>query len=184
LESGNYDVYAWWPAKSNYAYNTKFHILADGSESAIEKTQQVNGGQWNFLKQVSLTKGGTISLSINNNAGGIVAADAFRIIYKGPVSSVKEIQMPKDFILYQNFPNPFNPSTTIRFELKKRSKVLLRIIDPLGKLVTVLLNNEMEAGTHNVMFNTSKFPSLSSGVYYFILTTDNTSESKGMVLIK
>jgi Secretion system C-terminal sorting domain len=113
-----------------------------------------------------------------------VAADAFRIIYKGPVSSVNEIQMPKDFILYQNFPNPFNPSTTIRFELKKRSKVLLRIIDPLGKLVTVLLNNEMEAGTHNVMFNTSKFPSLSSGVYYFILTTGNTSESKGMVLIK
>lgn len=184
IESGIYDVYAWWPAKNSYAYNTKFHILADGNESVIEKTQQVNGGQWNFLKQVSLSKSGIISLSLNNSASGIVTADAFRIIYKGPVSSVKEIQMPKDFVLYQNFPNPFNPSTTIRFELKKRSKVLLRIIDPLGKQVAVLLNNEMETGAHDVIFNTLKYPSLSSGVYYFILTTDKSSESKGMVLIK
>jgi len=184
LESGNYDVYAWWPANNSYAYNTKFHINAGGSFTEIEKTQQINGGQWNFLKQVSLSNSGTISLSINNNASGIVAADAFRIIYKGPVSSVKEIKVPKDFILYQNFPNPFNPSTTIRFQLKKNNKVLLRVIDPLGKQVAVLLNKEMKAGMHDVIFNTKNYPSLSSGVYYFILTTDKSSESKGMILLK
>jgi len=42
----------------------------------------------------------------------------------------------------------------------------------------------METGAHDVIFNTLKYPSLSSGVYYFILTTDKSSESKGMVLIK
>ncbi len=184
LEPGNYDAYAWWPANSSNAYNTKFHIVTGGSFTEIEKTQQVNGGQWNFLKQVSLQKSGVIELSVNNSAGGDVVADAFRIIYKGPVLSVKFKQLPKDFILYQNFPNPFNPSTTIRFQLNKREKVLLRIIDPLGKQIAVLINRELEAGIHDVTFNTLKYPSLSSGVYYFILTTDKFSESKGMVLIK
>ncbi len=184
LESGKYDVYAWWPANSSNAYNTKFNILADGNRTVIEKTQQVNGGQWNFLKEVSLSSSGVISLSINNNAGGTVVADAFRIIYQGPVSSVKDIHMPKDFVLYQNFPNPFNPSTTIRFQLNKRTKVFLRVVDPLGRQVTILINEEMTAGLHDVIFNTSKYHSLSSGVYYFILTTEKATESKGMVLIK
>ena len=184
LNPGNYDIYAWWPAKSTYAYNTKFHIKSEGHETVIEKTQQINGGQWNFLKQVSLLNNGKISLSINNNANGIVAVDAFRIIYNSPVASVKDAQLPKDFVLYQNFPNPFNPSTTIRFDLRKRSKVLLRIIDALGKQVAILLNNEVEAGTHNVFFNTAKYPLLGSGVYYFILTTEKFSETKGMVLVK
>lgn len=184
LDPGNYDIYAWWPAKSTNAYNTKFHIRSDGNETVIEKTQQINGGQWNFLKQVSLLNSGKISLSINNSANGIVVGDAFRIIYNGPVSSIKDVQLPKDFALFQNFPNPFNPSTTIRFDLKKRSKVLLRVIDALGKQVAILLNDEVEAGTHDVIFNTVNYPLLSSGVYYFILTTENFSETKGMVLIK
>ena len=184
IESGAYDVYGWWPSSNDNAYNTSFHFNADGTETTVEKTQKINGGQWNFLKQVSLSKPGIISISLNDNASGTVVADAFRIIYRGPVSNIKDKQQPSDFVLYQNYPNPFNPSTTIRFELKQRSKVVLRIIDPLGKIVAELLNSELSGGIYNVTFNTKNYRNLSSGIYYYNLTTENYSQTKGMILLK
>ncbi len=60
---------------------------------------------------------------MDDNATGKVAADAFRIIYREPVTSVvADAAHPENFELYQNYPNPFNPSTTIRFQLNKFCK--------------------------------------------------------------
>ncbi len=184
LEPGNYDIYGWWPSDPSFAANTTFRINAGNDNPVIQKTQQTNGAQWNYLTNVNLISASQINISIDNNALGIVAADAFRIIYRGRVTSVenKNIQ-PADFVLYPNFPNPFNPSTTIRFTLKERQKVSLRIFDPLGKLITVLLDEELGSGTHQVIFDAGKF-NLSSGVYYFSLSTPFKTEAKGMILLK
>ena len=183
LIPGKYDVYAWWPSNSSYSYSTRFTINANGNETVLDKTQKTNGGQWNFLTETILNSNGTISINISNNTTGIVAADAFRIIYRGPVSSVAEEQMPKDFTLYQNYPNPFNAQTTIRFDLKNQSRVQLKIYNSVGELVETLIDRELGVGSHEVIFDSNK-TNLPSGVYYYNLQTVNFSRSKGMVLVK
>jgi hypothetical protein len=181
LISGIYDVYGWWPSNSSYSYNTRFVINAEGNETIVDKTQKTNGGQWNFLSEARLNSNGNISIKISNNNSGIVAADAFRIIYRGPLSLVDEDITPKNFTLYQNYPNPFNAQTTIRFELKSQLKVQLRIFDSVGELIETLVDRELGLGTHEIIFDTSRHRSLRH--IYCNLQTVNP-RTKGMILVK
>lgn len=119
----------------------------------------------------------------DNNTGKVVA-DAFRIIYRGPVTAVNEELIPESFLLHQNYPNPFNPSTTIRFELNKLENVVLRIFNSLGELVDVLVDRELGAGVHEVIFNSKKYSSLGSGIYYYQIIAGENSQTKGMILVK
>ncbi|MBK8552232.1 MAG: T9SS type A sorting domain-containing protein [Ignavibacteria bacterium] len=90
-------------------------------------------------------------------------------------------------MLYQNFPNPFNPVTSIPFELKTASHIKLRVYDIRGLMVTELVNGGWSAGKFISGFDGTN---LSSGVYFYRIeiTADNTSEkffqTKRMVLIK
>jgi photosystem II stability/assembly factor-like uncharacterized protein len=93
---------------------------------------------------------------------------------------------PKIFALRQNFPNPFNPSTTIRFELPAASLVSLKIYNILGQEVATLADQEsFDAGTHSVQFDASR---LGSGVYFYrVLARGNGkeySQVRKMVLLK
>jgi hypothetical protein len=184
LIPGIYDVYGWWPSNSSYSYSTRFILNAGGNETIIDKTQKTNGGQWNFLSEARLNSNGTVSIKLSNNTTGIVAADAFRIIYRGPVSSVEEDVIPKNFTLYQNYPNPFNAQTTIRFDLKSPAKVQLRIFNSVGELVETLVDQELGNGTHEVIFDTNSKNHLASGIYYYNLLAEKSSQTKGMILIK
>ena len=89
--------------------------------------------------------------------------------------------LPRDFALSQNFPNPFNPSTKIRFGLPLREVTKLIIYDILGREVSVLVNKELEAGYHEVEFNAIN---LASGVYFYKLNAGNFSDIKKFVLMK
>ncbi len=184
IESGIYDVYGWWATNQSAATNTKFLIDANGNQTMVERSQRIAGGQWNHLSQVELLNTGQISIQLSDDADGFVIADAFRIIYRGPTTTVKEAHIAESFELYPNYPNPFNPATTIKFKLNKQEKVQLRIFNSLGELVTVLVNRELGAGMHEVIFNTSNFGNLSSGVYYYQLVTETYSKTKGMILVK
>ena len=184
IEKGIYDVYAWWTAIPENASDTKFQITATFDQRIIEKSQKVNGGMWNLLTQIQLSDSSKIITSINDNANGTVVADAIRIIYRGPVVSVKSQNMVNNFELYQNYPNPFNPSTTIRFRLSKNESVKLNIYNSIGELVETLVDRDLGIGIHEVIFDASSSKNLSSGVYYYQLKTDSYSETKGMVLLK
>lgn len=90
----------------------------------------------------------------------------------------------KDFKLNQNFPNPFNPSTKISFELPKTANVTLTIYDAAGKVVSELISgNSMEAGYYEYDWNTSG-KDLASGVYFYKLQAGSYTDEKKMVLIK
>jgi hypothetical protein len=94
--------------------------------------------------------------------------------------------VPDEYKLLQNYPNPFNPSTTIKFSIPSNvkgeiSNVKLIIYDILGKVVTTLVNEKMKAGTYEVKFDAG---SLSSGMYFYNLSTNNFSETMKMILIK
>lgn len=90
-------------------------------------------------------------------------------------------EIPSGYSLSQNFPNPFNPVTNIKFQLPKAGLVKLSVYDILGREVVTLLNNELDAGSYNFDWNASNY---SSGVYFCKLETDEFSAIKKMMLIK
>lgn len=107
-------------------------------------------------------------------------------VYSTGVSGFQNEGVPAAFTLNQNFPNPFNPSTTIRFTLDHRAPVTIRIYSIEGKLVRTLTQKELEAGTHEVNWDAkddSGFP-LPSGVYTYSLGTGLNLEARKMVLIR
>jgi hypothetical protein len=109
----------------------------------------------------------------------------------GPAISVYNYSnnIPTSFKLYQNFPNPFNPTTTIKFDIPVKSSVTLKIYDLLGREVETILNNEFKtAGWYEVNWNASKY---ASGVYIYRIealqagtSTGDFVQSRKMVLIK
>jgi len=98
------------------------------------------------------------------------------------VSTLDDPEIPREVKLEQNFPNPFNPSTVINFELNRSASVTLEVYNVVGQKVATLINNEARsAGTHSVTFDGR---SLSSGVYIYRLVTPEQSLTKSMTLIK
>lgn len=90
----------------------------------------------------------------------------------------------EDYKLSQNFPNPFNPNTQINFSIPKNEVVSLKVYDMLGNEVASLLNNEsLSAGSYNYDFNAGSF-NLTSGVYFYKLSTSEFTDMKKMMLIK
>ncbi|QQS37007.1 MAG: T9SS type A sorting domain-containing protein [Ignavibacteriales bacterium] len=90
-------------------------------------------------------------------------------------------QIPAAYDLKQNFPNPFNPATTIQFALPRSGEVNLVVYDVLGKEVARLASGEFSAGTHTVHFNASN---LASGVYFYKLDTGDFVSVKKLLLVK
>ena len=88
---------------------------------------------------------------------------------------------PGKFELAQNFPNPFNPETEIRFTLPAASSVKLTVFNLLGQEVKLLVNEYKEAGTHIINFNASDF---NSGVYIYRLETNGVTQTHKMTLVK
>lgn len=181
LPAGMYDVEAWWPSNAAYSSHAKYSIEYGNASVVAEKNQQGYGGRWNQLSQIEMTKSGTIAIRLDNNELAPVAADAFRIVYKGQISGTESPELPAGFALFQNYPNPFNPETTIRYSLQKESHVTLVVYDIIGREVIRLKDEFQSAGTHEVRFNASEY---SSGVYICRLTSDNISLSKKMMLVK
>jgi hypothetical protein len=98
-------------------------------------------------------------------------------------TGVETENIPTQFVLYQNYPNPFNPTTRIRFSIPKAEKVDLRIYDILGQQITILVNGIKNAGTHEIIFNSSDY-GLASGVYIYHITAGDYKLSKKMLLLK
>lgn len=93
-------------------------------------------------------------------------------------------EIPESYKLNQNFPNPFNPSTKIRFQIPASSSVtqtFLFVYDVLGKEIATLVSQQLEPGTYEVEWEGSAYP---SGVYFYTLQAENYRETKRMVLLK
>ncbi len=94
--------------------------------------------------------------------------------------------IPEKFELYNNFPNPFNPTTTIRFDLPENTHVKITVYDILGKKVTELINSEQEAGRQQVLWNGKNSAGLTtaSGVYIYRIETPKFNSVKKMILLR
>jgi len=89
--------------------------------------------------------------------------------------------MPQRFELFQNFPNPFNPSTTIRYTLISSGAVSMRVFDCLGREVATLVQKIQAAGDYRVSFDGSRF---ASGLYLCQLRTGHDITIQKMLLLK
>ncbi|HMQ80066.1 MAG TPA: PQQ-dependent sugar dehydrogenase [Ignavibacteria bacterium] len=103
----------------------------------------------------------------------------FRMKYD--ITGVNNQQTPLKFELDQNFPNPFNPETTVKFTVPKSSFVMLQIFDVLGRELVRPVSENKSAGTYEVKWNAENYP---SGVYFYRLTAGEFSEERKMVLKK
>lgn len=105
-----------------------------------------------------------------------------RFIFPDNVLNVEEdVSNPTGFKLEQNFPNPFNPATKIKFIVNSRQRTTLKVYDSLGKEIAALLNNEIDPGEYEIEFNGT---GLASGVYFYRLTAAQYSQTKKFLLMK
>jgi len=106
--------------------------------------------------------------------------DTFRVFRAQPTAA-GEPEAPQAFALEQNFPNPFNPGTTIAFEVPVRGGVVLRVYNLLGQQVAELVNEVLPAGRHRVSFDAGLLP---SGVYFYRLNAGGAAAVRRMVLAR
>jgi hypothetical protein len=88
-----------------------------------------------------------------------------------------------DFVLYQNFPNPFNPSTTIKYSIKKQTNVSIKLFDVLGNELATLVNEFKYPGVYSINLDAEKIQ-LSSGVYFYSMKAGEFTSTKKLILIK
>jgi len=93
----------------------------------------------------------------------------------------QEDLIPDGIVLLQNYPNPFNPKTNIGFRIVNRGFVSLKIYDILGTEVATLVNRELAAGSHEIIFDAEQ---LSGGVYFYTLSVSDFISSKKMILLR
>jgi len=141
----------------------------------------------------ALTIGRDLTIDNNYDFDGVL--DDIRIYnYMLPVSQISAfydvstavgrrpgVVLPTEFSLSQNFPNPFNPSTTIRFALPSAGFVTLKVFDVLGREVATLVRERVAAGEYSVAWNGVN---CASGVYYYKLETVNSVLIKKMILLR
>jgi hypothetical protein len=97
------------------------------------------------------------------------------------VENVRTSSQPSAFRLEQNFPNPFNPSTIISFDLPVRAFVSVKVYDAIGQEVATLANGNMEAGSHSTVWNAASMP---SGIYFCRLQASGLTQTRKLVLLR
>jgi hypothetical protein len=143
----------------------------------------VNGGSsWDSLTVMPAGAGAT-SIAVSSPHIGMISGARGMVYYtsKGFVGVSEAPRLPDQPALYQNFPNPFNPSTTIRYALTKSTSVTLAVFNTLGQEVAVLVHGEEQPGYHEARFDAT---TLSSGVYLCRLTAGNFIQSRKLLLLR
>jgi len=188
---------------STNGYDKATAIAVDKSENIYITGQSNNGGSEFDFATVKYDNSGTQQWvqrfnetgTSDDNPLGIVVDTSYNIYQMGwsavkyitikynqlvPISPISK-NVPDDFKLFQNFPNPFNPSTKIKFSIPNPSFTKLTIHDILGREVMVLVNEQLKRGTYEVNWDAGDF---ASGIYFCKLTTENFNETKRIVLLK
>ncbi len=176
-ERGGYAVAKLWlGGKDMNAHNLPVAAWGDQDDffaGVIKGVGDVNGDGVNDFCIGTATTSGT-------------CIDGYFIIYSGDTSmkvGIQDAQNPKtqDYKLDEPYPNPFNPTTAISYELAKAGYVGLVVYDVLGKVVKSLVNEQQQAGRYTVAFNASNLP---SGIYFYTMKSGSFTSTKKMLLIK
>jgi len=186
-KSAEYDLFGWWVAASNRCKDTPYIIKHAAGVDTIRMDQSMNGSKWNRIGKFSFNENSSGEVIISNFAaqGDYVVADAIRILsYDSTFTTGISGDQPEKLSLYyllNNYPNPFNSSTIITYQIPSDTHVNLAVYDLLGRKVTQLLNENIPAGTHKVFFEANE---LNSGIYFISLDTKDFRKTNKLILLK
>jgi hypothetical protein len=138
---------------------------------------------WDLTVDGGGTGGGdkAVHVQYRDLAGNVSAIASDNIIFVTTAVRQWESGVPDHIALYQNFPNPFNPTTVIRFSLPSASEISLKIVDALGRVVAVLASGRMEPGSYGLQFDAS---GLSSGIYLCMLRVGDFVETRKLAVLR
>lgn len=159
---------------------TNDHIVISQNVYQANSSTIILNSDFDLIDYNSIKVGAVVTIRAKNSDSGHPLALQIQIPANG-VSDVNGNGLPKEYSLMQNFPNPFNPSTIIRFSIPERAFVSLRVYNVLGEVVANLLNENLDQGTYNINFNASN---LTSGVYFYRIEANNFSQANKMLLVK
>ncbi|MEN8006747.1 MAG: choice-of-anchor D domain-containing protein, partial [Candidatus Krumholzibacteriota bacterium] len=173
------------PSEWNVDHSDLVYTI-DGGENWIEIASGVTGDTYAWTTPVLASDQVKVRVFVYDNQGmlGFDSSDEFFTLSSG--ATPVEPSMPLVYALGQNFPNPFNPKTEIRFELPHAKNTRLRIYDLRGRLVKDLVSGHMDAGRHSVVWmgRDNGGRQVASGVYYYKIDSGTFSEVKRMTLVK
>jgi hypothetical protein len=180
-----------------------FVTKLNSTGSVLLYSTYLGGNGWDYSQSIAIdTSGNCFTTGYTNSSNFPTSSGAYQTTYGGGQYDMFVTKLnlspativltdgpfiPNKFELMQNFPNPFNPSTIIRYALPFSSSVKIEVYNMLGQKVRELLNGQKKAGYYEVNFNTT---GLSSGVYFYMIyaqSVDGKSEfrdTKKMVLLK
>lgn len=167
---------------NNYFINSDTGWCTGGGGKII----RTDNGGLNWTSQISNTGSHLTSVHFIDALTGWAVGFNGTVIktVTGGLTSVNQTSGIIDsFILNQNFPNPFNPNTTIQYSLSEKSFVTLKVYDVKGNEIAALVNEKQDRGNYSVQFSTVKLQ-LSSGIYFYRLEAGSFVETKRMMLLK
>ncbi|MCX6166179.1 MAG: T9SS type A sorting domain-containing protein [Ignavibacteriae bacterium] len=146
----------------------------------------------------------TDTLKAENNYWGIINADSIEahvwhkvdfpslgFVDYNPFRLVTNVEnnysnTPSEYKLFDAYPNPFNPSTNIKYQIANNSFISLKVYDVLGKEITTLVDEQQKPGAYTIKFSINLLTNnkIPSGIYFYRLTTDGFSETKKLILLK
>ena len=146
-------------------------------------TSTDNGATWGQVND-SLTDTGIESLAFDTHGqlyAGTYGKGVFKAYHLLTNVATGQNGLPNVFSLRQNFPNPFNPTTTIRYSVPRSVHVILRVYDVLGRNVATLVDGQKSPGEYSIVMDGSR---LSSGVYFYTIQAGSFTQTKKFALIK
>ncbi|MDQ7818126.1 MAG: T9SS type A sorting domain-containing protein [Melioribacteraceae bacterium] len=195
-EDGYYDISYIVPKTVNSANNALYVIKqANTRIDSLYVDQNSLSGNWVLLKNSFLTKNVPVQIKIaddgKSTVGDVLRTDAVKFSLSADPSSTGDlVEIPHEFYLFQNYPNPFNPETVISYQLPVSSYVTLKVYDILGREVATLIDEFKQAGRYNCELRT--LPAgrqvangeLTSGIYFYRLSSGSFHQTKKMILLK
>ncbi len=148
----------------NYGFGISQQIIA--GRTCWGHSGSIRGYRSQMLYDTASSAVVCVLVNSNPSPVNIVARQLLLTLVNKVATEVgdKAAQTPQTYALEQNFPNPFNPSTTIRFKVRSSGFTSLQVFDLLGRKIATLVNQKIEAGAHEVTFDGTSVP---SGVYFY-----------------
>ncbi|MCF8267673.1 MAG: T9SS type A sorting domain-containing protein [Ignavibacteriales bacterium] len=167
--------------QNNYGFEIERALSPNDGDLDWEKIGFVPGhGNSNSPKLYFFNDDSLIAEPVRNYRLKQIDTDG-KFEYSSVVSIDMDNILTKVFELSQNYPNPFNPSTNISYEIPKEGLVKLKVYDILGNEITTLINEVQKPGVYNAKWYAS---GLSSGIYFYRLTSGSFTETKKMMLVR
>lgn len=171
-----------WSTGGNHAKSYELQVSNDNVNwSSVYSTTAGNGGVDDVTFAPQTARYVRLYMTVRNSSRYVV----YEFVVTDGSSAAPPLSAPNSapqaMKLFSNYPNPFNPATTIAYVLPEGANVTLKVVNITGQEVTTLINRYQEAGAHRVTFKAAKLP---SGTYFAVLKAGEVTRVQMMILAK